>query len=245
MIYLLYGTDTIKTRKKLHTLLDSMFTKKPDASYVRVDEENFNEDRIEEFIGSQGLFENKYIIVFDNLFADKEVKEKILKKIKEISQSQNIFIFLEEKLNKTELNRFEKYAEKIQKIDVETKPAQGWSGSGRKKFDIFSLTDAFGKRDKRELWVLYQKAKLNNVSDEEVHGILFWQVKSMILSLNARDAKSSELNPFVFRKSLGFLKNYSESELKKFSQLLVSLYHDTRKGIHEMDTALERFILQI
>ena len=64
MIYLLYGTDTIKTRKKLHTLLDSMFTKKPDASYVRVDTENFDKERIEEFIGSQGLFENKYIIVF-------------------------------------------------------------------------------------------------------------------------------------------------------------------------------------
>lgn len=241
MIYLLHGTDTIKARKKLHTLLDSMFTKKPDASYARVSVENFDESKIDEFIGSQGLFENKYIIVFDNLFADKEVKEKILKKLKEISKSQNIFIFLEEKLNKTELNRFEKYAEKIQKIDA----TQSLSASGRKKFDIFSLTDAFGKRDKKQLWVLYQKAKLNNISDEEVHGILFWQVKSMILSLNAKDAKESGLNPFAFRKSLGFLKNYSESELKKFSQLLVSLYHDTRKGIHEMDIALERFIIGI
>lgn len=240
MIYLLYGTDTIKSRRKLHTLLDSLFVKKPDASFMRVDGENFDEGRIDEFVGGQGLFENKYIIVFDNLFTDKETKDAILKKIKEISQSQNIFIFLEEKLNKTELNRFEKYAEKIQKIDVD----QNLSASGR-KFDIFSLTDAFGRRDRKGLWVLYQKAKLNNVSDEEVHGILFWQVKSMILSLSAKDAKESGLNPFVFRKSLGFLKNYSESELKRILSTLVSLYHDTRRGIHEMDTALERFILGI
>ncbi len=238
MIYLLYGTDTIKSRKKLHTLLDSLFLKKPDASFVRASAENFDESRIDEFVGGQGLFENKYIIVFDNLFEDKETKNAILKKLKEISKSQNIFIFLEEKLNKTELNRFEKYAEKIQKIDIEGQ-------TQKKKFDIFSLTDAFGRRDKKGLWVLYQKAKLNNVSDEEVHGILFWQVKSMILSLNAKDAKESGLNPFVFRKSLGFLKNYSESELKKISSTLVSLYHDTRRGIHEMDTALERFILGI
>lgn len=239
MIYLLYGTDAIKSRKKLHTLLDGMFAKKPDASYIRVDGENFDESRIEEFIGGQGLFENKYIIVFDNLFKDKNIKETILKKIKEISKSQNIFIFLEEKLNKAELKRFEKYAEKIQKFGDVNPPAGG------KKFDIFSLTDAFGRRDKKELWVLYQKAKLNNVSDEEVHGILFWQIKSMLLSLNAKSAIESGLNPFVFRKSLGFLKNYSESELKKLSSLLVSLYHDTRRGIHEMNTALERFILGI
>ena len=238
MIYLLHGTDTIKSRKKLHTLLDSMFTKKPDASYMRIERENFDESRIEEFAGGQGLFENKYIIVFDNLFVDKNIKEVILKKIKEISKSQNIFIFLEEKLNKTELNRFEKYAEKIQEF--------GASGSKKeKKFDIFSLTDAFGKRDKKGLWILYQKAKLNNVSDEEVHGILFWQIKSMLLSFNAKDAKESGLNPFVFRKSLGFIKNYSEGELKRISSSLVSLYHDTRRGIHEMDIALERFILGI
>lgn len=238
MIYLLYGTDTIKSRKKLHTLLDSMFFKKPDASYVRVDTENFDEGRMEELVSGQGLFENKYIIVFDNLFADKNIKEIVLKAIKEISKSQNIFIFLEERLNKTELKRFEKYAEKIQKLNSESKLQE-------KKFDIFSLTSAFGMRDKKELWVLYQKAKLNNVSDEEIHGILFWQVKSMLLSLNAQSAMESGLNPFVFRKSLGFLKNYSESELKKLSSSLVSLYHDARRGIHEMDTALEKFILGI
>jgi len=62
---------------------------------------------------------------------------------------------------------------------------------------------------------LYQKAKLNNVSDEEVHGILFWQIKNMLLSFDAKDAEAAGLNDFVFRKSLGFTKNYSYNELKK------------------------------
>ena len=65
MIYLLHGTDTIKSRKKLHTLLDSIFAKKPDASYVRVEAGGFDENQLQEFVGGQGLFENKYIIVFD------------------------------------------------------------------------------------------------------------------------------------------------------------------------------------
>lgn len=229
MIYLLYGTDTIKSRTKLHTLLDSMFAKKPDASYVRVDLENFNESRIEEFVGSQGLFESKYIIVFDNLFRDNPqsshsggggAKEILLKNLKEISQSQNIFIFLEEKLNKIELKKFEKYAEKIQSFE-----AVGATSNQEKKFDIFSLTYAFGRRDKKALWVLYQKAKLNNIADEQIHGVLFWKIKSMLLSFNT--------------------PHYSEDELKKLSSSLVSLYHDTRRGIREIDIALERFILEI
>lgn len=239
MIYLLHGTDTTKLRKKSRELLDNMFAKKPNASFVRIDTENFEESRIEEFVGSQGLFENKYIIVFDNLFADKDIAEILLKNIKEISESQNIFIFLEGKFNKAELSKFEKYAEKIQKFEL------GGEASKLEKFNMFSLTDALGRRDRKQLWVLYQKAKLNNISDEEIHGILFWQVKTMLLAGSASSAESAGLKEFVFRKSTGFLKNYTEKEVKKLAFSLTALYHDTRRGIHEIDNALERFILEI
>ena len=241
MIYLLYGTDTKKSRKKSRELLDSIFAKKPNVSYIRVDEENFNESAVEELIGGQGLFENKYIVVFDYLFLNKDIKDILLKNIKKISASQNIFIFLEEKLNKIELKKFEKYAEKIQRFENDG----GRTSVRKEKFNIFALTDALGRRDRKGLWVLYQKAKMNNVSDEEIHGILFWQIKNMLLSSDAEDARDVGLNDFVFRKSLGFIKNYSYDELKKLLSALVSLYHDTRKGIHKMDTALERFILNI
>lgn len=224
MIYLLHGTDTIKSREKLRALLDGMFMKKPNASFIRIEAENFDESGINEFIGAQGLFENKYIIVFDNLFTDNPpaggAKEVLLKNLKDISKSQNFFIFLEEKLNKTELLKFEKYAEKIQFF-----PLGNGVAKLKKKFDVFSLANAIGKRDKKNLWVLYQKAKMNNMADEQIHGVLFWKIKSVILS--------------------GKSAYYSEDELKKLSASLVSLYHDTRSGMHEIDTALERFILGI
>jgi DNA polymerase III delta subunit len=238
MIYLLHGTDTKKAREKLHTLLDSMFAKKPDASFVRVDNENFDDSRLEEFIRGQGLFESKYIVVFDNVFTNKDAKETVLKILKEISSSKNIFIFLEEKLNKTELLKLQKYSEKVQEFSTKDIPV-------KKKFDIFSITDAFGKRNAKNLWTLYQKAKLNNISDEEIHGILFWQVKSMLLAQSASNPEETGLNPFVFRKSTDFLKNYTSDELIELSSSLVSLYHDARGGMHELGTALERFILSI
>ena len=157
MIYLLHGADTIKSRKKSRALLDVMFVKKPDASFIRVETGDFDENRLKEFIGGQGLFENKYIIFFDNLFSDKNVKEILLKSLKEISKSENIFIFLEEKLNKTELSKFEKYAKKIQEFSL------GNLVSKLKKFDIFSLTDALGKRDKRSLGFV-SKSKVEQYS---------------------------------------------------------------------------------
>ena len=237
MIYLLYGNDTNTSRKKLHILLDGLSKKRPNAEHFYITHENISDYSIEELISSQGLFEQKYIVVFDNLFIDKDQKDKLLKMIKEMQKAEHVFIFLEGKLDKKTEARFEKYAEKIQEFSVnETK---------KERFNTFSLTDALGKRDRRSLWTLYQKAKLRYIADEEIHGILFWQVKSMLIALQSNNAKEAGLNPFVFNKSKGFLKNYSIEEIKSLSQKLITLSHDARRGICEFDIALERFILAL
>ena len=237
MIYLLYGNDTHASRKKLHTLLDGLFKKRPDAEYFHITTENISEFSVEELISSQGLFEQKYIVVLDNLFEDKDKRDEFLKMLKEMQGAEHIFIFLEGKLDKKTTTRFEKYAEKIQEFSTEVKK--------KERFNTFSLTDALGKRDRKSLWTLYQKAKLEHIADEEIHGILFWQVKSMLLALQSASAKEAGLNPFVFNKSKEFLRNYSEKEVRGLSQKLITLSHDARRGIHGFDTALERFILAL
>lgn len=250
MIYLLYGNDVHTSRKKLHRLLDGLFKKRPDAEYFHVTPENISEFSIEELISSQGLFEHKYIVVLDNLFEDKEQRDVILKVLKEMQKAEHVFIFLEEKLDKKTITKFEKYAEKIQEFTkVESGGRKfGVVGGGEldlEKFNIFNMTDALGNKNKKSLWVLYQKAKRHNIPAEEIHGILFWQVKSMLLTLRSGNAKEAGLNPFVFNKSKGFLKNYSSKEMQSLSQELIELSHDARRGIHEFDTALERFILAL
>lgn len=240
MLYLLHGTDSQKSREKLHSLVESMLSKKPNASDFRIDDENFSEARLEEFIGSSGLFESKYIVIADKLLEKKEIKEVVLKKLKDISGSENVFIFLEGKLDKTTLSRFKKWAEKIQEFkdpeaEVKKKP----------EFNIFSITDAFGRRNNREAWILYQKGKSFGLSPEEVHGILMWQLKNLILVKDSDNHKSLGLNPFVLRKTLTFTPNYESEELKKLSRKLVYLYHDARRGIVEFDLGLEKFILNI
>src|SRR3954468_14131506 len=100
MMYVLYGTDMDKARAKLHDLVTSLLKKKPDASHIRLTDENFSEAALEEYVGGMGLFSAKTIVELDNTFRNKEAKEIVLDRVKDIAQSENIFVVLEGELNK-------------------------------------------------------------------------------------------------------------------------------------------------
>jgi DNA polymerase III delta subunit len=251
MIYLLYGTDTTKSRAKLHELISTMQKKKPDASHMRVTGETFQASQVDELIGGMGLFASKSIVEVDHILTNssgktavketadlKERKEIILKRIKEISESENVFVFLEHTLDKKSLEKFEKYATKVQEFAVK-------EISEKKENNFFALSDALGRRDKKQLWVLFTKAKMKEVASEEIHGILFWQIKSMLLAETSGSAQEAGLNPFVYQKSIGFLRNFKEGEVKMISSELVQMYHQARRGIVDFDSALEKFILEV
>lgn len=256
MLYLLHGTNFKKSREKLHSMTDSLLKKKPDASFFKLDASNFSESQLDELVGGQGLFEQKYIVQMDGLLEYAKTKDFVVDRIDEIAKSENIFILIEENITKPVLKKIEKVAQKIQEFSSFAKAMEN-KGGGRKfsvvgggeldlaDFNIFDLADAFGKRDKKNLWVLYQKAKMRNIPDEEIHGILNWQLKSILIASKSKSVNDSGLKPFVYNKSLKFSKNFEEGELEKLSSKLISIYHDARRGIVEFNIALEKFILEI
>lgn len=219
MLYFLYGTDTDKARAKARELLETLQKKKPDAAVFRIEPEKWGEIHVEELIGGQGLFEKKLLIFADRLFENEEAKEAIEKNLEDIAKSDNIFIFLEQKVAKPLLLEITEVAEKVQLFE---------SKEGKKKpdFNIFSLTDAFGRRDKKKLWVLYRKAVQEDFAPEQINGLLFWKVKEM---LTARYQN----------------RYWTTDELHTLSSTLVRLYHDAHRGVHDFEIALERFVLTI
>lgn len=239
MLYVLHGTDTTKSREKVNALIRTLLSKKPDALLVRITGETFTEETLEEYISSLGLFEQKSIVVLDTVFESKENQSAVLAKLKEIESSDNIFILLEGKIDAKTLTRISKHATKSQEHMVPKKVAQ------KPDFNIFELSDALGERNRKKLWVIHQEGKLRNISDEEMHGILFWGVKNMILARNENDAKSAGLSPFVYGKAKRYASNFTKKELDQVSSKLVSLYHESRRGIISFDTALEQAILQM
>ena len=240
MIYLIYGNNFSKTRSKLQEILSLQIKKKPDASYFKLNSENWDTRILDEFISSQGLFESKYIVVVDSMLSNKDSYEEIKTKLKEISASPNIFIFIDGSLTKEMVNKVSKYSEKIQEFSDKK---EGPTKIG--EINVFTMTDALGARDKKRLWIMYQKAIFVGMEPEEIFRLFFWQIKSMLISQMSKSAKDAGLNPFVYKKSLGFAKNFKKDELNKLSSDLIRTYHDARRGILDFNIALERFVLEI
>ena len=165
----------------------------------------------------------------------------VLGKTGEINSSPNMFIFLEEDLGSEILETLKDHTEKI--FYFKNKPG----GKVADKFNIFSITDALGRRDRKTAWIFYQKAVLAGISPEEVHSILIWQVKSIILAKKWGEAGAESLGmkPFVFNKAKSFSKNFSEKEIMELSSRLVDVYHRARRGAVSFDEALERLILSL
>ncbi len=239
MIYFLYGSDFSKVRTKLREIIVSQQKKNPDASYFKIEADTWRESSLEELLGSAGLFQNKYLIVLDGVFGDKKTGEKALPFLKDMANSQNIFIIVEGELTKEVGGKIEKKAEKTQHFSSPLEKTK------KKSFDVFALTDAFGVRDKKQLWVLYQRALLEGVSTEEIHRLLLWQVKAILAVFISKDVRESGLNPFVYKKAASFSRNFSKEELINLETSLVIMYHDARRGVLDFDIGLERFVLNI
>jgi len=240
MFYFFYGEDYKKARDEFHKTLDGFFSGNENTHFSKITADNFNEPYVEELIFGRGLFEDKSVVVIDGVFENKDVKEAILKKVKDIKNSENIFVWIEGGVDKTTIKKIEKNAEKITGFE------QKQDRTKKQTFNMFRITDSFGERNKKSTWILFQKALLSGASPEEIHGIIFWQVKSMLLASDSNlSMKDTKLNPFVYKKASMYSKNFNSKELKNLSHSLVQINYDSRMGVQDFEIALERFILSI
>jgi hypothetical protein len=235
MLYLFHGQTITEPLKKARRFVDLLVEKKPNIEVIQP--KDFNSRNTEELISTQGLFE-KTLVVFLTRYTQEN--EDFRKDLKEFSESENIFILVEENLKKKDSTSFEKLVEKIFECKGKNK-----TKTEKKRGDIFALTDALGNRDKKKLWVLFSKAKRDNISAEEILGLLFWQIRTMCLANTCSLAKEAGLKDFVFSKAKRFSRNYSEEESLSLASSLLSGYHRARMGGPEMLNFIEKLILDL
>ena len=237
MFYFLYGKNSKESRKKLHSLVEILHGKRPGSEIFRINDENWSDAQFDELLVAQGLFDQKYIIVLDSLFGKKEVKEFILDRTKEMKESDNVFLILESDTDKKTVTAVSKHADKVQEFaDESFKP---------ERFNTFALADAFGKRDKRSLWVGYLKAIDLGISPEEISGVLFWQIKNILIAKKTKDAKESKLSPFADSKARMFIKNFTDAEISEKARSIVEATQAVRQGEGEMEVLLEKIVLSV
>jgi DNA polymerase III delta subunit len=237
MLYFLHGTDTYKSRAKLHELLTTLTKKRPDSEVFKITSENWSDVQFEELLVSQGLFDQKYIVVLDNLFEKKDVKDFVLDRIDTTKDVEHVFLMLEGKTDAASLKKIEKVAVKVQEF---VKPE-----SHKESFNIFGITDSLVRKDKKSLWVTYVDLLGHGAVAEEIHGVLFWQVKNMLLASKASSQQDTGLSPFVYKNALTGARNFTEQELEKFSSQLVDMTHRVRAGDGELEVMMEKWLLTI
>jgi DNA polymerase III delta subunit len=237
MLYLLYGSDREKARRKKDELLSVLRGKRPDAEVFTLDVDTFTINGLESLYSSQGLFEQKHIAVLDGLLGDKEAKQFILDTLPMIAGSSSVFLLLDGTLDVKTIAEIEKHAVKTYSFG-EKKKAE-WGNNTN-----FLIADAYGSKDRKNAWALFQKALRAGSSAEEIHGTLFWQTKTMMLAKKTKSAEEAGLKPFPYGKAVRFAKNFSEEELNETLSLLVDMYHRIRMEGGELELELEKFLLR-
>ncbi len=229
MIYAFVGTDTEKRSAAV-----SAFLGKSSGTVIRFNDTGDDPGRLHDLIGGGDLFGGGYVIVIDSIL-DSGFGEAVMGQLERLAESTNTFVIIETAIPKARLAEIAEVAENVAEFAAAKKKSDA--------FNIFSITDAFGARDKKNSWVLMQKALRQDISAEEILNILIWQVKNLLLAKGAKSMKETGLSPFVHDKSLKYSNNFEAKELEGISRDLAKLYHESHLGL-DLGPNLELFLLK-
>ena len=228
MIHLLTGNK--KERKDfIQNICKQQGLHSEQTQYLYAD--SFREQSFESLIPmNTGLFDERECFVIMDAVRDLPIKT-ILKKY---DDTEHILIFSENSLLKKDLTVFEKINAQITEFSKETEDK-------KERYNTFTLADLFGARDKKNLWLGYRQAIDSGISVEEIHGILFWQLKNLALVKNGNTEK---LSPFVLKKNESFVQNWTLEEIQNSVSELTKMYH-MRDTYSTLEIDVEKLILSL
>jgi hypothetical protein len=206
MIYILAGTDTKKKRAYEMTLVGK-------REKIAIPLSTISQEILKEYASSTSLFGESPVVIISDLFAETELFATA-KDLALLAESKTLFIFIEDSILASTEKKYQKYATVIHFDEKKAKQISS--------IDSFAVANAFARRDKVGAWVALTQSIESGVSPESISGILFWKIKTMILSGT---------------------RVFSREELIKHSRALVDLYHQAHSGERDFAVGLEQFIL--
>ncbi|MBI3633309.1 MAG: hypothetical protein HY226_03395 [Candidatus Vogelbacteria bacterium] len=257
MIHLTFGSDRNKILVRSQEVVSDYLGGLSGALFVRLHGEEFEKAKFEELIDGRSLFSKKIVVLCDGLLANKETVNFVLKRVDDIAASNNIFVFRDDILDKKTLEVFKNKGTTAEEFCERAVTGGGYAGArevklktGYETFNIFSFTDAIGRKDKKTAWVLFHKALRAGFPVEELFWKVIWIFRNILLasSLNA-DQKgvttTLKISPFVFNKAKSFVGCYHPEQLLSKYRDLLDIYHETRRGVVDIEMATEQFILTL
>jgi DNA polymerase III delta subunit len=233
MYTVLFGTDRTKVRDQATEYAKKNFP--ADGTLTTFDSQSFVSGQIADALGATSLFGGAEWFVLDTPSANLDFAEEVKTALKEISESVNTFIILEEALLAPAKKSYGKFA-----VSMEEFTAQK-----NERFNTFAMAEALAQKDKRQLWVLLQDARKGGLREEEIIGMLWWQLKSLRLAAVTSSADEAGMKDFPYNKSKRALSKFAPGEVTDLSQTLLELYHAGHSGQRDMDIALEEWVLTL
>lgn len=130
---------------------------------------------------------------------------------------------------------------KIERISLERRMPVSKSKSIGGNY--FNFADAVSGKRKAQALSLLRSYMRDGFGAEEAFWKLWWKVKTLRLVDSGK--KSTGLHPFVEKKALQDLQNFSPGELKKLSFNLLDIFSNARRGEESFEDGLERTILKM
>ncbi len=231
MLYVYFGNDVARVRQKAFDFIHTLTAKGVVATPLTSD--TYKEGILTDFAEATSLFGEVQAVIIDTPSEDASVFEDVFKQLKVLNESENHFVIIEGSLNAAQKKTVLAHATKSEELTADKK----------EKFNAFLLTDAFLRRDKKSLWLLLMEAWKEGLSNEEIIGVLFWQVKILRLAERTKTPEEAEQKPFVYSKAKRALSNFKKGELDALATTLLSIYHEGHLGKHDTGIALEKWVL--
>jgi DNA polymerase III delta subunit len=233
MYVVFFGTDRGGVRDAATAYFDANLP--PDGTLTTIDAADFEPGQLEDALGATSLFGGSEWFVLDSPSGNPDFAEEVNGSLAELSESGNTFVILEGSLLAPAKKKYAKAALEMKEFTAEKK----------ERFNSFALAEALAGKDKRKLWVLLQEARLEGLRDEEIIGMLWWQLKSLRLAAVTKSAEEAGMKDFPYNKAKRALAKFSEGEVERLSQSLLEVYHDGHGGLRDMDTSLEGWMLGV
>ena len=215
MIYLFHGTDTGKVRQKAFQWVRAAREKAPDAGYVRLSEDELNNESLNDGLTAQGLFYARTLVVLDDPFAGSETAELVLSRLDDLATSTNPVAVIAPKLLAARVKKLEAVATKTFVFDRTAAPKRGFNTA---------LVDALAARNAPVLWKEVVTAMRRGDPPEMIHGLLHWKARQLM-------GKGG--------------RGWTKEQARTLSIELIELLSSSRKGAAPLHEQLERFALSL
>lgn len=233
MYVVFFGTDRGGVRDAATAHIEAKMP--ADATLTTITATEYQLGQVADALGASSLFGGSEWFVFDTPADNSEFEEAVKESLAEMAESSNTFIILEGPLLAAAKKAYGKHADTLTEFSAEK----------AERYNAFALAEALAGKDKRRLWVLLQEARLNGLREEEIIGMLWWQLKALRLAALTSSAAEAGMKDFPYNKAKRALAKFTDGEVDRLSRSLLELYHDGHAGMRDMDVALEQWVLGV